>query len=622
MDFEDDRSAENAWDWSCVSRWAVVAFLLLASSFAQAAEVQVGAAVERQEVYVGEGVVFQIIVQGSKNVTQPDLSAITDFTVTGGQVSDHSSESISIVNGQMSRTRVEKVAYNYRITAKKEGTFVIPSIDVKVDGKNFRTQPIQIHSKKAAETGEFKLRLQLPKKEVYVGEMIEAKLVWYIGQNVNNGFSFSVPLAADDRFDILAKPLDGVDQRSLVRTAVNGTEALLIKGEGTLDGTRFTTLTWHAYLIPREAGTLELPGSAVSFSAIVGYRERQRRDIFDGVFGNQRQAVTRDLTIGSGDTSLVVKALPDEGRPDDFGGLVGQFRLSVSANPLEVNVGDPITLSLALSGLPVMDHFELPPLKNQKPLAESFKIPDEREAGRVKGGNKFFAQTIRALSESVESIPELRLPFFNPESGSYQVASTAPIQIKVNETKVVTASDAEGVAAAEGSRGSEVKASGQGIAHNYEGLDVLENQDVAFSFTKSPLAATVLVGSPVTYVVIFAVVGYLRRRNSNPALVKSRAAMGEFKASLSGGDITPADVLEALCDYMGARLFLPPGVLTYKDVEPDLKQRKLSEADLKELKSIFEECEACRYAGASGVDAQALAQKALALGGKIEEVTR
>ena len=600
------------------------AVLVGSSMMVQAAEIQVGAAVERQEVYEGEAFTFQVIINGSRQVTQPDVSAITDFVVKGGTPSDHSQVSVNIVNGQMTRTEVQKVAFNYQLTAKRTGDLVIPPVVVKVEGKTYQTQSIRMNVQKAGETGEFKLRLKLPKEEAYVGEMMEMKLVWYIGQSVDNRFAFTVPIADDPRFDVLPMPLDGFNQGDLIRAAVNGVEAIMVKGQGDLDGASFTTLTWHAYLIPRADGQLDLPTSTVSFSAIVGYRDRQRSDPFGGFFGGRREAVTRNLTIGTLDQSLQVKSLPDEGRPDDFGGLVGQFRLSATANPLEVNVGDPITLTLALSGLPVMDHVDLPSLKGQKELVGSFKIPDEREAGKVKGQHKFFTQTIRALSESVKEIPAIRMPFFNPDSGEYQVATTAPIRLEVKETRIVTANDAEGVSGGQVEKGSDVEASGRGIAHNYEGMDVLEDQGNGLQvLNQSPVWAVMIGGSPIAYMVMAAVVLTLRRRNSNPALMKSRRALAELKASLvAEGSLKADEVLQILRQYLGARLFLVPGALTYADVEPDLQKRKLSDEDLKELKSLFDACEASRYAGDSATDVKSLVDKAGALAEKIEGVTR
>src|SRR6516162_9933180 len=47
-----------------------------------------------------------------------------------------------------------------------------------------------------------------------------------------------------------------------------------------------------------------------------------------------------------------VEEPPVAGRPADFSGLVGFFRISTSASPTEVRVEDPLTLTVRITGDP------------------------------------------------------------------------------------------------------------------------------------------------------------------------------------------------------------------------------------------------------------------------------
>src|SRR5262245_6018297 len=47
-----------------------------------------------------------------------------------------------------------------------------------------------------------------------------------------------------------------------------------------------------------------------------------------------------------------VEEPPVAGRPEDFSGLVGVYRISSSASPTEVNVEDPLTLTVRITGDP------------------------------------------------------------------------------------------------------------------------------------------------------------------------------------------------------------------------------------------------------------------------------
>ena len=50
------------------------------------------------------------------------------------------------------------------------------------------------------------------------------------------------------------------------------------------------------------------------------------------------------VELKSDEASLVLLALPQEGRPEDFSGAVGDYQFIYAAGPKKVKVGDPVTL--------------------------------------------------------------------------------------------------------------------------------------------------------------------------------------------------------------------------------------------------------------------------------------
>ncbi|NIP98723.1 MAG: protein BatD, partial [Akkermansiaceae bacterium] len=72
-----------------------------------------------------------------------------------------------------------------------------------------------------------------------------------------------------------------------------------------------------------------------------------------------------------------------------------------------VNVGDPITLNIALSGPAFLEPVDLPPLDRQESLTRDFKVPTEIEEGSVDGNFKVFTQTVRALRDDVKAVPPI-----------------------------------------------------------------------------------------------------------------------------------------------------------------------------------------------------------------------
>src|SRR4029078_11371609 len=95
---------------------------------------------------------------------------------------------------------------------------------------------------------------------------------------------------------------------------------------------------------------------------------------------------------------------------------VGQYRLSVSAKPLEVSVGDPITLNIAISGTGRVETLQPPPLSQMSELTKTFKVPSDPVGGTVDGQTKRFSPSIRAVSDTVTQIPAIPFAYFDPRT--------------------------------------------------------------------------------------------------------------------------------------------------------------------------------------------------------------
>ncbi|MCP5118365.1 MAG: protein BatD [bacterium] len=241
-------------------------------------------------------------------------------------------------------------------------------------------------------------------------------------------------------------------------------------------------------------------------------------------------------------------------------------------------------------------------------MSRDFKIPPERAAGVVEGGAKSFTQTIRAKHSDVGEIPPIELAYFDPESGSYEVARTAAIPLNVQGTRIVTANDAEGFSDA-GAVQSEIESSEGGIAYNYEGPDVLLNQAFgAAAWLRSPAWIGGLALPPLIYLALLGFTSYTRWKESDPVARKAKRAFRELSKSLQS--LPPPDTdehyaaaLDALRQYLGARLHLSGGALTVADVKKALEARGVDENVVESLGLVFQRSEAGRYAGGGFGDA-------------------
>jgi len=611
---------------SCCVLGLLAAFAAAAS---YAEDVKVRGLVEKKDVFVGEGFVFRIEVSGSDSPEAPVFPESKDLDVQflGGK--SNSSQSVTIINGRVSRVVRRGYVFDWRVTARRSGEITIPSVEVKIGAASYATAPITIRAREPAEIEDFKLRLKLSKGKIYVGEPITLTVTFYIGKNLQN-VNFNVPILGDDNFGYADPELNTGDGRSYYRIQLDEGEVIAVKGRGKLEGREYTTLSFRKILIPLKAGEYSFPKATVAFEALVGRRQRPGLfdDFFDEDFFGVMRGVYKGFVIPSNTLSLEVKELPLEGRPANFTGLVGEYRIAASAAPTEVNVGDPITLTIKISGPEYLKNIQPPALNEQEDFARDFKIPEEMASGKIEGGEIVFTQTIRAKRANVKEIPAIELSYFDTESGSYRVARTDEIALVVNETRVVTAADAEG-AASEAAK-TELEVFAGGIAHNYEDLGLLENQAMELAAVlHNPLWVTVTAGTFFAYIILFISTTFMRRRNADPAAREAKKAYGEAARSLKvlrrkGG--SPSElcgpVLEALRTYLGKKLRMPAGAITFGDIAGQMREKNVAKATLDNLKKLFEECEAGHYSAGTSEGGSSIPQRALEVVREIERNLR
>ncbi|MBU0729001.1 MAG: BatD family protein [Proteobacteria bacterium] len=602
---------------------AVIFLPVLASGQELAAR----AAVEKQEVFVGESFLFQVQVEGDEAPAQPDLSSLdAAFHVQqkGGQT--NSGKSITIINGKVTQVSKSGYVFSYSLTPKRAGTHTIPPITVVAGNKNLVTDPVTIIARKPLETDEFKLRITLSKDQCYVGEPITLTVTWYVSKDVRD-IEFNMPFLDDDRFSFEDFE-DPAQMHDAVRIPLGSGEVIGDRGKAVLDGKEYMTLEFRKTMTPKPVGKITLPQATVSSKILTGYNRNQSRDPFsmfdDDFFGRGRRGVYTTVVTPSNQPELLVQALPANGRPADFSGLIGKFSLTANAEPLDVSIGDPITLTVQVAGKHIKN-VELPALESLPGFREHFKIPQEIAPGETAPMVKTFTQTIRAKQTTVNEIPPVSLNFFNTDTGRYETAQSPPIPITVKATKVVTATDAEGRVLSVAQK--ELQTVKEGIAHNYAGPDVLEMQQPVSERKPTPFWLVVLLLPPACFMLLYLGLFFIQRRAKNPAARNTRKAYSLFLQSMKGvsGNTESEQAYEtmatALQTYLGYKMGIKPGAITFDDIETPLAEKGASPQNIAALMDLFTTFEARRYAGgsASPQNINDLKNRGIALVGQLEK---
>jgi hypothetical protein len=598
---------------------ALVGLSFLSSVAAWAAtggSVSVQALVEKDTVSMGEPFVLQFLLEGSDiapGTDQPDMSGVADFTVEylGGQ--SNNSSSITIINGKVNKVESYGYTYSYRLTPKGVGRLEIPSIAVPLDpgkSKILHTRPISIKVAEPEATDDFHLELKFSKTSFYVGEPIIFTVVWYIGKDVES-VTFNLPILQDQAFTFVDPKTDQDPKKQYFQVPIAGTNILAEKGTGVHNGREYTTLSFRKVLFARQPGSFQTPEATVSCRALAGYSSQQRKrspfDNFldDDFFNPGRRGVYKTVVTRSQPVVLTALALPEEGKPAGFSGWVGRFHAETSASPTEMSVGDPITLTVSISGPEYLENVELPPLARDPELEKDFKIPEEMATGVSRGGTRQFTQTLRPKSAEVKAIPPIKFPYFNPDAGRYEIAQSRPIALTVKSAKVLTSADVEGKSGDSAVRKSELENWSKGIAYNYEGPEVLERQTYRVSNVVRSLLWVALTFVPfLTFITLLVFARIRQKQLADPDGLKYRKALSRFNQRVGaiGAEDTRSNdacavLLEAIRAYLGDKLRSDGFALTFGDIEGKLKERGVTIQLAERLKKLVDACEQGSYGG-------------------------
>jgi hypothetical protein len=126
---------------------------------------------------------------------------------------------------------------------------------------------------------------------------------------------------------------------------------------------------------------------------------------------------------------------PIVGRPEDFSGMVGAYKIAIEAQPTVLHVEEPITLIVTITGTGPDEHqperaaLRLFPdsMKDDfyiEPLPEKDRRLDKENAWE-------FAYRLKPRRESVSAIPALKLVYYHPGRGKFLTTYAGRVELKV-----------------------------------------------------------------------------------------------------------------------------------------------------------------------------------------------
>jgi hypothetical protein len=533
--------------------WPVILGIFLATR--ASADILVSASVDQAHVGFGESITFTITVNGTQSGAQPAIPKIDGLTFAGPSMS----QNFSMVNGQTSQS----LSLAYQITPTRTGEFIIPAIEVNVGGQTYWTQPIKVTVDKPGAQTELSQRLfakvNLPSQQIYLGQTVPLEVLIY------------------SRADDLLKGLATLncDADGLGFKFLNNTKS----GTQVINGESFNVVVIQGAISPTHTGTLNFGPCVIKAQLVVPRKNRGGWPFGDSMFDEMMGRVeVREVPVTIDAVPVEVLPLQEEGRPADFTGAVGQWNLEVTAKPTDVAVGDPITLTMKISGTGNIDTVATPQLK----LSDNFKTYDptskttKNELSTT--GERVFQQVLIPKSTEATELPEVRLSYFDPAGKTYKTAAQGPIKLFVKA----------------GGPGASALVAGTTRTRATEKL----GEDIVYlKGDRGPVASSmswpVFWALNITPVIALAgAIGWKRRsdrlRGDVAYARRSRAARRARKVLVVAHDFD--GVQRALQSYLGDRLNIPASGITASVAEehglpPDVA-------------GVFAACDAARFAGA------------------------
>jgi len=308
------------------------------------------------------------------------------------------------------------VEHTYVLTTDHIGVYTIPSFEARLGNVVSRSRPVQIAitpatgrpplpaviARARVDTSlEVNFRALSKPETVYVGQQANYEVAVFLNSTVRDRLRRNPTFFPPDMQSMLAYdlPTRGVPPRRQV-------------GEHCFDA-----LVYQRALFPLMPGRFAIPPAQLVYSLPLSASFFSREE-------------THELQTDS--TVIVAVEPPASGRPSDFGGAVGSLRVAAKLDTSVSRVGDPMLLTVRVSGTGNVKLFPRPAVGVSwaSLVKGDERVQVDTTARRIAGSKEFdWVLTPRVAGEL--DLPPIKYGYFNPDSRRYEVASTNPTHVRI-----------------------------------------------------------------------------------------------------------------------------------------------------------------------------------------------
>jgi len=396
----------------------ILILFLTISSFVLSAQINFEATVSKSKLALNERLRIDFVMnQNGDNFSPPEFE---NFQIIGGP---NQSIKTSYVNGERKFSKT----YSYFLKPLKKGTLKINQASIEIDGEIYKSLQIEVlitdSVKQPSDSttqyyndDDIELRALISKGSPYLNEPITVvyKLYYKAPINISDARETETPNFKDFWSQIIKIP------------------QLKVKRE-IYKGQNYNVVEWRkVVLYPQKVGELEI--SPLSLNLVLDV-PTDKRDFFGNVIYDQTSQI-----ISTGMRRIIVKDLPELGKPDSFSGAVGNFEFDVILNKNSLRATESFQAELKVKGNGNLKLFDLPDIlvPNSMELFE----PEREElistnlSGMSGSVSKYF--TVIPRFQGNFPIEEVEFSYFDPNTEKYKVVKSPRLTIDVYDGPVIS----------------------------------------------------------------------------------------------------------------------------------------------------------------------------------------
>jgi len=361
---------------------------------------------------------------------------------------------------------------------------------------------------------------------------------------------------------------------------------------------------------------------------VIPSANEQGGDPFFRQFFNQGEQ--RQISLATETASVESLPLPEQNKPANFNGAIGDFTLAATVGPTNLAVGDPITVRVQISGRGALGAVQLPDqsaLQNFKIFPPTAKTEITDPLGLE--GSKTFEEVVTPQNPDVYALPEFSFSFFNPDDGNYHTLMQPAVPLAVHSAGATVMPT---IAALKNS--APENQTPQDILPIKENLETVAQIPVGRDYVEPLIGKPFFLAVQAVPVLAFLAALLWRKRAdnlaNNPRLRRQRAVaqlvsnglndLNKFAAENKSEEFFTT-LFRLLQEQLGERLDCPASAITENVVEENSILRGANETTRKNLRELFQLCNQARYAPVRGTaELNSVAVQFEKVGGELQEI--